>query len=430
MDDIVFAGKVVTPLSGAFNLPYSKSMYNRALAMGLASGRSFSVSAKCDAEDGEVIYSYLKALQYDIWESSDGAIHFSPTVFPSDVHIDLKMAGTAMRFLSAVACTLPVVSHFTGATRLSDRPIQALRDALVLAGAEMEYAAVGYALPVRILGNPNWSPPAFTLTAAESSQMLSALLLLGPSLEIGTRIWISQSSIVSRPYAEMTLRMLSQQGIVWEADDLGFVLKHKQWKDQVIQVERDWSSASYAFAWAIVFPSDFLIPGLYSHSLQGDSTQVAHFEKLGLQLKFESQGLRVRSKGHSRIPAFHLSFQDIPDLAQTFAVLALLGDGPCTLSGLHTLAVKETDRIEALRHTLSSLGACVTVEDYSMEITPVEKLLPGNLDTFDDHRMAMSLSILMSLMPGDIGLLAPGVVSKSFPSFWEQLQAIGIKIIK
>jgi 3-phosphoshikimate 1-carboxyvinyltransferase len=426
MDEILNVHQVPERLSGVFHLPYSKSMYNRALVIGAASGKSFRVSANSSAEDCEVLKGYLSALNYRIESGGEGIYHFIPGNFPSQVNLDLRMAGTAMRFLTGLACIMPVCSAFRGSERLSMRPVGALKDALISAGGRLEYESAHFALPVRIYGDRHWSPKCFDFAPGESSQMLSALLLLGPHLQTGTRIQVPKVEVVSKTYVEMTLNMLSLQGIYWVRDDSGFVLKSCEWKDEVIFVERDWSSASYAFAWALMFPSDFMIPGLSAQSLQGDRAQVKWFEHLGLKIEFMEKGVRVQSPGYRDLPAFDFDFSDMPDLAQTFAVLALFAKGKSTLRGLETLRVKETDRVSALQAELSKLGAIVQVIGNQMEIEPVEVLMPCMLDTYGDHRMAMSFSILAGLYPGEIGIRSPEVVSKSFPDFWHELSRIGI----
>lgn len=394
--------------------------------MGAASGRSFQVSADSSAEDCEVLKGYLSALNYSIESGGEGIYHFIPGNIPLQVELDLRMAGTAMRFLTGLACIMPTRSILTGSERLSARPIGALKDALIASGARLEYIQTSYALPVYIQGDKNWFPDRFDFRNGESSQMLSALLLLGPHLKVGTRIQVAEADIVSKPYVDMTLRMLAQQGISWASDPEGFVLKRSSWKDEVIEVERDWSSASYAFAWALMFPSDFFIPGLRLESLQGDRAQVKWFEFLGLKIEFIDNGVRVQSPGFRRLPAFDIDFSDMPDLAQTFAVLALFANSKCTLRGLETLRVKETDRISALQTELSKLGAVVQVNGNQILIAPVESLMPCIVDTYGDHRMAMSFSILAGLYPGSIGIRFPEVVSKSFPDFWHQMSGIGI----
>lgn len=427
MDEILNVQQVPERLSGVFHLPYSKSMYNRALVMGAASGRSFRVSSDSSAEDCEVLKRYLSALNYRMESGAEGIDWFIPGDYPSQVELDLKMAGTAMRFLTGLACMMPVCSIFTGSERLSVRPIGALKEALLSSGAKLEYIQEGNSLPVRICGDNNWFPKQFYFGKGESSQMLSALLLLGPHVKEGTRIQVSEADIVSKPYVEMTLQMLALQGISWISDYKGFVLKRSNWKDKVIYVERDWSSASYAFAWALIFPSDFLIPGLSAQSFQGDRAQVQWFEYLGLKIEFIEKGVRVQSPGYRKLPAFDFDFSDMPDLAQTFAVLALFANGKSTLRGLETLRVKETDRVSALQAELSKLGARVHVFGNQMEIEPVEVLIPCILDTYGDHRMAMSFSVLAGLKPEGIGIRFPDVISKSFPDFWQQLKKIGVK---
>jgi len=417
-------------LQGEVDLPASKSMLNRAMILGATLPGSTLIQGNSEAEDCKVMKQYLKACGFNLEESNTSVIVSGQSFREIKVEQDLIMSGTALRFLSVLACTLPLTTIFTGTERLSQRPLKTLLDSLKQAGADI-YSENNYQnFPLHIQGNPDWSPSVFQLPASLSSQFISAVLLMGAVWKEGTQILINKEELVSLPYINMSLQMLRNQGIDWENTHRGWELKTKNLTHSgKIEIEPDWSAASYFLALACIFPANIILKGLQADSLQGDAKQLEYFKSLGMDLSFEPEGLRVISKPYKNIPAFDIDFSNTPDLAQTFAVLALFASGECILRGLSTLRVKETDRIQALYDVLSNLGAEVKIKGNDLYISPIQEVKPCVVECYGDHRMAMAFSVVAAYFPGRVGIKDPDVTVKSFPSFWEVLTSIGMKII-
>lgn len=425
MDKYIRFQKPDTPLSGVFHLPVSKSELNRALVMAAFSKVPVHITGTSEADDCRVFIQYLRACGFTL-DVSESGIHFSgQAVSGREIIQDLGMAGTALRFLPVLAACLPVRTVFTGAGRLSERPVLPLIQALQTAGAKIIQPENGLNFPLIIEGNPEWKPASFFLGNAPSSQLLSALLLAGAHWPLNTQIHCDKNQIVSRTYVDLTLQMLSAQGIHWLENPDGFFLSENVSNHAQIFTESDWSSASYAFGHVMLNSGKILLKGLKPHSFQGDAGQLDYFRQLGVHLKFVVGGLEVSGEG-KKVSAFDFDFSQMPDLAQTFAVLALFADGPCILRGLSTLRFKETDRVQALELELKKCGADVEVVGAEMKIIPFGEILPVCIRTYADHRMAMAFALAAVRTEG-MCIENPEVTGKSFPEYWNCLSEVGIK---
>ncbi len=411
-------------LSGTYILPASKSMYNRALVLSALTGNSILSSSSAQAEDCQVMENYLAEVGYSFKRKATQVEISGRPISGKVVQAELAMAGTALRFLSALAAVLPVQSQFTGATRLGLRPYLPLSLALKESGVNIHWSEGESIFPIRIQGNTEWQPEKIYLRNSQSSQFISALLLLGPYLNLDTQIICSQQAPLSEPYIDLTLGMLDQIGINWKRSSNQYELVKKSVLSNPILVEADWSNASYAFGMLLLKGGTLHIPGLLRNSLQGDALQVEYFQQLGVAFSWKGEELEVGAPG-KKFPGFDLDFSGMPDLAQTFAVLAAFAEGPSILRGLYSLVFKETNRIEALQAELQKFGAKVEVVGDSMHIHP-RFALPTQepIKTYGDHRMAMAFSIGCCTQVGR-QIENPEVVSKSFPEYWDNLRQLG-----
>jgi 3-phosphoshikimate 1-carboxyvinyltransferase len=435
------------PLKGDFRLPGSKSEANRWLALAAAQGDT-QIQGLPDSEDVQVMLAALDQLGCLAAHTSDTAqIGFAlPQAHPqaAAVTLWLEAAGTATRFLSALACFAPATVTLTGVPRLAQRPLRPLLECLRKAGARLQFAESGPVLPLRIEGQPDWQPTQFELDATASSQFVTALLLLAPRLPLGAELRLTGPP-ASPPYITLTLHQLRQAGFEWiESKPCHYELRAKPQASasQPWQVTGDWSAASYGLALALLRGDNrsshpLRIGPLDPNSPQGDRQQLTIWKQLGLRTRWEHDWLcawpEVRpctAAGQTRpgsVPGFAIDLAAMPDLAQTFAALAAFADGPCVLAGLGTLRHKETDRVAALATELGRMGLGVEVGEDWLRITPALNFAAWAdaplLRTYGDHRMALSLSLLAA-SGCHIRLEAPAVVRKSFPSYWQLLESL------
>jgi len=344
--------------------------------------------------------------------------------------VDIHHAGTAMRFLTAYFafqedCDVIV----TGSLRMQERPIGILVDALRELGAVISYVKNEGFPPLKIKGK-KITKKKVTIAANVSSQYISALMLMGASLENGLTISLDGKT-TSVPYIKMTEALLKQLGIPCVFSENKIIIKSiTTVKDKEIVVESDWSSASYFYS--IIALSEDTSVTLTSYkkgSLQGDSALATIYRSLGVETLFSSEENKITLKKNKEHVSNHLEFDlvDTPDIAQTIAVTCFGLGVACKLTGLHTLKIKETDRLLALKTELEKLGATVTITNDSLALkAPPDKIKPKEVavNTYNDHRMAMAFAPLAIKLP--IAINDPEVVSKSFPSFWETIVKVGI----
>ncbi|MGQ8867329.1 3-phosphoshikimate 1-carboxyvinyltransferase [Myroides sp. TSA_177.3] len=346
--------------------------------------------------------------------------------------VDVHHAGTAMRFLTAyfALCQKQTVI-LEGSERMHNRPIAPLVDALRTLGAQITYIAKEGFPPLRIDGIEA-EGGTVEISAAISSQYISALLLVGTRLKKGITIQLL-GEITSRPYIEMTLAMLRELGAQTSFEGQTVtVFPPLQLQQTHFTVEADWSSASYYYSLLALSPlGTTLRLGKYKKvSLQGDSILSAIYAKLGVETVFEADDYIRLTKRTEAQPIFEADFNDTPDLAQT-VVVSCFGLGiACHIQGLHTLKIKETDRLVALQNELAKLGGQLVVTADSLTLAAHRSAgttVPA-IDTYQDHRMAMAFAPLVMQM--DLLINEAEVVSKSYPAFWNDLRKIGVQAIE
>jgi 3-phosphoshikimate 1-carboxyvinyltransferase len=403
-------------INGTIHLNRSKSISNRVQIIRSLCSDHFPITNLSDSDDSQLLHNLLTD--------------------PSRVVYDAHHAGTTYRFLCSYLAVKPGMQVLTGSSRMKERPVKALADALVELGADITYlGAVGYP-PIRI-GNPSgeWKKEV-TLPADISSQYISSLMMVAPTLPHGLKIHL-EGQLVSRPYLDMTMRIMQYFGadVSWENQVIQ--VKARPYSGRPFDVEADWSAASYYYAIIALSPvgSSLKLIGLYKDSLQGDCKIVEMMISFGVDTTYEDGGITL-SKAREAAPFFEYDFIEQPDLAQTIIVLCG-GLGISGLfTGLQTLRIKETDRIAALQTELSKYGTFLSAvpprfakksgKEYFMVEGKASENIEASIDTYRDHRMAMAFAPMALKFP--ITINDPAVVSKSYPQFWEDLKKIGFKV--
>lgn len=343
--------------------------------------------------------------------------------------VDVHHAGTAMRFLTSYfASQHGKEVTLTGSQRMTERPVKVLVEALRNLGANINYEKKEGYPPIRIKGK-KLTQKRVSLPANISSQYISSLLLIAPSLENGLELELI-GKITSVPYIKMTLSLLSQIGVESSFEkNMIQVLPKSNVRPTVLTVESDWSSASYFYSIAALaeVDSEIRLSAYKKNSLQGDSVLAEIYRDFGVETSFSENHILLRKTGDCQLQTAEFDLANAPDIAQTIAVTCFGLGIRCHLTGLHTLKIKETDRLEALETELTKLGGGISVTDRSLTLQPSTGIMKNiAIDTYNDHRMAMAfapLALKTSLFINDAG-----VVSKSYPDFWEDLKKLGIVV--
>tara|TARA_B100001146_G_scaffold225125_1_gene246724 strand:- start:6810 stop:8045 length:1236 start_codon:yes stop_codon:yes gene_type:complete len=348
-----------------------------------------------------------------------------------DGTIDIHHAGTAMRFLTAYYATQPNAKVLlTGSQRMQERPIAVLVEALQSLGAEIEYKKNTGCSPLTIRGK-KITNKSVTIAANVSSQYISALMLVGASLPNGITIHL-EGTITSIPYLTMTLQLMQACGISGTLKGQTITIDPvNRLPEKTIIVESDWSSASYFYSLVALSEETTLTLRHYRReSHQGDAAVATMYRELGVVTDYDpvEQTITLSKKGKvSEAFVFEKDLSRTPDLAQTIAVTCLGLGIACSLTGLHTLKIKETDRLVALKQEITKLGGEVTITDNSLQLEATPSLKKGvAIATYQDHRMAMAFAPLALKIP--LTIHDAEVVSKSFPSFWEDFKDLGISV--
>lgn len=345
--------------------------------------------------------------------------------------VDIHHAGTAMRFLTAYFSIQDGrQTILTGSKRMTERPIKILVEALQSLGAEISYEQNEGFPPIKIIGKKLLKSKV-ALEANVSSQYISALLLIASKLENGLELTL-EGEITSVPYIKMTLALLDEIGV--ESTFVGNVItvkpNTKTLTPKTLTVESDWSSASYYFS--IVALSDVgtevTISSYKENSLQGDSVLIDIYKHFGVSATFNGNALTIKKEKPSEA-SLTLDLKNAPDIAQTIAVSCFALGMPCDLIGLHTLKIKETDRLVALKTEIEKLGGAVDITDKSLHLKASAAIKSSiSIATYNDHRMAMAFAPLALKVP--IIIEDAMVVSKSYPTFWNDLETLGFEITK
>jgi len=399
------------------DLPASKSISNRALII--------NALANKDTND----YSMLRNLSdCDDTEVILDALNENPEV------IDIRAAGTAMRFMTAYLSTVRGTHTLTGTNRMKQRPIKVLVDALRYLNANIQYLEHDGFPPLRIVGS-DLDGGYLEVAGDISSQYISALLMIGPVMKKGLTLRLT-GDIISRPYIDLTLHTMREFGANAEWTDIDIIkVEPKPYERKVYYIENDWSAASYWYEILALSDNEddtVRLTGLNDSSRQGDSITRYIFSLLGVKTTFEQrrpgQQQVVRLTKYRRDPGrLEYDFVNAPDLAQTFVVTCALKGIHFRFTGLKSLKIKETDRMEAIKKEMKKMGYVIRSIDDDELMWDGEMCEPEDdleFDTYEDHRMAMAFAPA-AIKKGNILINNPRVVTKSYPGFWEDLKTAG-----
>lgn len=401
-------------ISGEISLDGSKSISNRALIIRALCGQDFPIEHLSTSKDTVTMQALLSS---------------------QETILDTGAAGTTFRFLTAYLALQNGTQILTGSARMKQRPIGVLVDALCKLGASIEYLEREGYPPLKIHAPNIGQTNQLQITANVSSQYISALLMIAPSLPNGLELQLS-SNIVSRPYIEMTLNLMAHFGVQHEWGEAGIRIKQQVYQARPFKVEADWSAASYHYALATFADQlDLQLNGVEANSVQGDAILVEMMEQFGIQSTFNDKGVHLQKSGKSNVSLFEWDFIRCPDIAQTLAVvcggLGIQG----IFTGLETLRIKETDRIAALQEELAKVEVQFSPLPARLAKNPDQEyfLVEGEAQptqarfaTYEDHRMAMAFAPLAML--GSITIEHPMVVVKSYPRYWEDLKVLGFEV--
>lgn len=398
--------KRTTVLQGTASLlPASKSIANRALIINALAGNSASLHNMSDANDTQLMLRLIT----------------SP-----DKTIDVEDAGTTMRFLTAYFAITGKNKILTGTERMKERPIALLVDALQELGASIRYLGTEGFPPHETLGFAGQRVSTIRIRGDVSSQYISALMMIGPLLPDGLTLELT-GRIGSRPYIEMTSSIMQHFGVACTLTDNKVVVPHQPYKAASFTVESDWSAASYWFAFAsLADRAAIALPRLSLQSVQGDSAVVNIMSSLGVTATLKNDLLHLsKTAGASDL---NWDFTHCPDLAQTIAVVCAALGVKGHFKGLHSLRIKETDRIAALQNELRKINADLVENDSeNWTLVPSVKLpSQARFETYKDHRMAMAFAPLAALM--DVEIENPNVVRKSYPNFWKDIASFNVPV--
>lgn len=396
-------------------LPASKSISNRALIISALAGVKTMPRNISNCDDTEVIVRALRDNPYEI---------------------DIKAAGTAMRFMTAYLAVTPGEHVITGTERMKHRPIKVLVDALRYLGADIEYIGEEGFPPLKIRGKA-LDGGSIEIPGDVSSQYVSALLMIAPMLNGGLELHLT-GNIISRPYIDLTIHTIHDYGARVEWTDVDTIVTEPTgYREREFIIENDWSGASYWYETLALMgdrESSIRIPGLIDSSRQGDSGVRYLFSMLGVKTSFED-GIKTKPTTvtlkamRSMLPKLDFDFSGQPDLTQTLVVTCAAMNIPFHFTGLATLRIKESDRIEVLKREMRKLGFVIREENNSELLWDGERCeaTMKPIDTYEDHRMAMAFAPAAVKFPG-LRINNPEVVTKSYPNFWKDLQQAGFKI--
>ncbi len=401
--------KIIAPssLKGKIKLPASKSISNRVLILNALSYSPFEVQNVAECDDTQVMLNVLDS---------------------DDNHFDIKAAGTAMRFLTAFLSKILGEWTITGTERMKNRPIRILVDAINELGGKIEYVEKEGYPPLRIFGSA-LTGGELDLDGSVSSQYISALLMIAPTMEKGLTLRL-QGEVISQAYISMTLKLLEEFGVksAWNGNVIR--IQPQEFIPREYTVESDWSAASYWYEMvALSNDAEVELLGLYKNSTQGDSKVAEIFAQLGVKTTYTKEGVKLTKTG-SVTPKLIYNFVDQPDLAQTFVVTCCMLGIPFYFNGLQTLKIKETDRILALKNEMKKLGFIIADKKDSILEWNGERCAPevdAAIATYEDHRMAMAFAPA-ALKLDSVTIAEPQVVSKSYPLYWENLKSVGFAV--
>lgn len=400
----------ISNIATNINLPASKSISNRALIINALSYSPYPIRNLSDSDDTKVLEAAL---------------------FSNNSNFDIGHAGTAMRFLTAFLAKIAGVWEITGSERMKQRPIAILVDALNQLGAKIEYLGKEGCPPLKIHGS-HLKGQTIALDGSVSSQYISALLLIAPTVENGLTLHL-KGDVTSSSYIKLTLELMAKFGIQYQWKDNEIFVPEQTYFARDFNCEADWSGASYWYQiMAMVDSGEVLLENLLLDSLQGDANIALWFEQFGVISTQKKEGVLLSKQPDPYPEKMVQDFIENPDVAQTMACLCVAKQIPFEFSGLKTLKIKETDRITALQNELAKFGAVLKEPEHGKlawdgTIQSELKQDEPTVETYHDHRMALAFAP-MALAGLKFKVSDPMVVTKSYPAFWEDLGKVGFEI--
>lgn len=409
------------PVKATIEIPGSKSYTNRALVMAALTKGPVTLYNPLYSEDTEAMIGCLRTLGLQIETAPDRIIVYDDISIIQNRSYELfaKDSGTTIRFLLALLCLTSGTKEIGGNARLNERPIKDLVNALRLLGGQIDYLEKEGQLPVKIHSSTLRLGSEVTIDASLSSQFFSALLMISPFLK-GVKIHL-RGDLISKPYVDMTIHAMHEWGVdVFQMEDGGYHIPSGQlYQQNHYVIEGDFSSAGYFFAIAVLTQSTITLKNLNPHSKQADSKFLTILAQMGNEWSVSDQGITIVGK---QILPQSLDMEDCPDQVQTMAVLAAFAKGVTKISGVRSLRLKETERVEALKNELSKMG--IKTEDTHDTLTIYGGAPQAAvIDTYGDHRMAMAFAVAGTKLPG-MKIRHPEVVNKTFPAFWDKLRSL------
>ncbi|MGB2282449.1 MAG: 3-phosphoshikimate 1-carboxyvinyltransferase [Flavobacteriaceae bacterium] len=376
-----------------------------------------------------LLQALYKGLKINNLSNSDDSQLMQAALASDSSTVDIHHAGTAMRFLTAYFATRSgTTTTLTGSSRMQERPIKILVEALNSLGASITYTKnEGY--PPLLIEGKSLTDSKVYLKANVSSQYISALLLIAPTLSKGLSLYL-EGKITSVPYIKMTLSLLEELGVQTAFDGQTIsVFPFTEDINKTFTVESDWSSASYFYSIVALSPigTQIDLSAYKPNSLQGDAVLKNIYKELGVESSFNETTLSLKKLAEPQSKQLTLDLANAPDIAQTIAVTCLGLEIGCNLTGLHTLKIKETDRLVALQNEIKKLGTSIEITDNSLHLKSPNKLNSSiHIATYNDHRMAMAFAPLG--LKTQLFIDDAEVVSKSYPDFWSDLSALGFEL--
>ena len=414
MNDFITLTGAPSYLRGSIQIPGSKSESNRALILKALSKDLLEIHNLSSADDSLIMVNLLSKVAGNQF-------------IEDELLLDTGPAGTVMRFLIAYLSIRKGSFILTGSERMLQRPIKILVEALILLGANIEYLGELGFPPLKIKGK-NWLGKSIKVPGNISSQYLSALLLIAPFTPNGLEIELKEE-LTSAPYVEMTIQMMNLCGLRVQKTWVGWKIEPQTIRNSEISIEPDWSSASYLYALAAFSDKVHLeLNGFKQNSLQGDRKIALIMENFGIHTQFTDKGIVITKDDFISYPK-SLNLKECPDIAQTLMVIAAGLGIDLEFSGLETLKIKETDRVEAIKKELAKLNVPVISDEGQTKVWGTKVNFPNKIEfnTYHDHRMALSLVPLIYHIP-EVTIQNRSVVNKSYPTFWADLESLGFKI--
>jgi 3-phosphoshikimate 1-carboxyvinyltransferase len=390
----------------------------------IVSGKVQITGSKSETNRLLILQQFYPNLTIENVSNSDDSILMKNALESLSNEINIGHAGTAMRFLTAyfsVKENSEII--LTGSHRMKERPIKILVDALISLGADIKYVENEGFPPLKITGK-KLTKSFVEIEGNVSSQYISALLLIAPTLENGLQLKF-KGDVTSVPYIKMTLQLLEEIGITYSWENNLITIHPKSIiSSKTIVVESDWSSASYYYSLcALSSNSKITLTSYKQTSLQGDAVLAKIYEHFGVETTFGENSITLRNKEISDINLLNLNLISAPDIAQTIVVTCFGLGIECFLTGLHTLKIKETDRLVALKTEIEKLGGEVEITDETLHLKKSSKIKENiSIATYHDHRMAMAFAPLALKVP--IVIEDADVVSKSYPTFWTDFNKV------